>query len=198
MSEPRELVLPSKAQHAIGLLAQAEQYLAKARTLDDVMYLRAQAQAAMTLAAQFYAKEADLCRKIILDASAIMVLAERRLGEILRTLPLAKSAPRNHHRAEEHRSHDATGPVLLKRIGFSKSRSSRAQQIASLPAATFGRYIHDSVKSGQLPTIAGALRLAKQHRANGSVQTHSEHPDRFVTSLQTLHQRWPEVSHDHV
>ena len=30
------------------------------------------------------------------------------------------------------------------------------------------------------------LRLAKQQRANGSVQTHSEHPDRFVTSLQTL------------
>ena len=186
MSETRELVLPSKAQHAIDLLAQAEQYVAKARTVEDVMRLRAQAQAAKTLAAQFYAKQADLCRKITFDASAIMVLAEQRPGEILRTLPLAKSAPRNHHSAEEDRSHDATGPVFLKKIGVSKSRSSRAQQIASLPASTVDRYIHNSINSNQEPTIAGVLRLAKQHRANGSVQTRSEHPDRIVTSLQTL------------
>ena len=186
MSEPRELVLPSKAQHAIDLLAQGRQCLAKARKVDDVMNLRAQAQAAKTLAAQFYAKQADLCRKITLDASAIMVLAEHRLGEILRTLPLAKAAPRNHDSAEEDRSQDATGPVFLKKIRVSKSRSSRAQQIASLPASTVDRYIHDSVNSNQAPTIAGVLRLAKQQRANGSVQTHSEHPDRFVTSLQTL------------
>ena len=85
------------------------------------MHLRAQAQAAKTLASQFYAKQADLCRKITLDASAIMVLAEHRPGEILRTLPLAKATPRNHHSAEEDRSQDATGPVFLKEIGVSKS-----------------------------------------------------------------------------
>lgn len=186
MSESRDLILPKKAQDAIDLLGQGKQYLAKARTVADVMHLRGQAQAAKALAAQFYAREADLCREITIDASAILVLAERRMGEILSSLPMAKSAPRNHRAANDDRSHHATGPVLLKRIGVSKSRSSRAQQIASLPAPTFNRYIHDSVKSGHEPTIAGALRLAKQHRANASVQTYSEHPDRFVTSLQTL------------
>ena len=106
MSESRELVLPSKAQHAIDLLGQAKQCLEKASSVKQVMHLRAQAQAAetvaaqaaKTLAAQFYAKEADLCRKITLDASTLMVLAERRLGEMLRALPLAKAAPRNQHR----------------------------------------------------------------------------------------------------
>ncbi|MEN6406999.1 MAG: MT-A70 family methyltransferase [Thermoguttaceae bacterium] len=186
MSTSRELVLPSKAQHAIDFLTQAKQYLAKARRVEDVMHLRAQAQAAKTLAAQFYAKQADLCKKITLDASAIMVLAEWRLGKILKTLPLAKSTPRNRRTADDDWSHDATGPVYLKDIPVSKSHSSRAQQIASLPASTVERYVHNSVNSNQEPTIAAALRLAKQHRANASVQTHTEHSDRFVTSLQTL------------
>jgi len=107
-------------------------------------------------------------------------------GRDSQDLASGKVGTQKPHKAEEHRSQHATGPVFLKRIGVSKSRSSRDQQIASLPAQTFNRYIHDSVKSGQAPTIAGVLRLAKQHRANGSVQTLSEHPERFVTSLQTL------------
>lgn len=46
MSETRELVLPSKAQHAIDVLAQADRCLANARTLGEVINLRAKAQAA--------------------------------------------------------------------------------------------------------------------------------------------------------
>jgi N6-adenosine-specific RNA methylase IME4 len=186
MSESRELVLPSKAKHAIDLLAQADRCLANARTLGEVIDLRAKAQAAKVWASQFYAKETDLCKSIIMHASTLLILSERRLGEMLRALPLAKAARGNQHTAQHDRSHDATGPVLLKTLGITKSRSSRAQQIASLPAPAFNRYIRDSVKSGQEPTISAVLRLVKQQRANGSVQTHSDHPDRFVTSLQTL------------
>jgi N6-adenosine-specific RNA methylase IME4 len=186
MSESRELVLPSKAQHAIDMLAQADRCLANARTLGEVIDLRAKAQAARVWASQFYAKETDLCKSIIMHASTLLVLAERRLGEMLQVLPLAKAARGNQHTARRNWSHDATGPVLLKTLGISKSRSSRAQQMASLPAPAFNRYIRDSVKSGQEPTISAVLRLVKQQQANGSVQTQSEHPDRFVTSLQTI------------
>jgi N6-adenosine-specific RNA methylase IME4 len=186
MSKSRELALPSKAQHAIDLLAQADRCLANARTLGEVIDLRAKAQAAKVWASQFYAKETELCKSIIMHASTLLVLAERQLGEMLQALPLAKAARGNQHTSQRDRSHDATGPVLLKTLGITKSRSSRAQQIASLPAPAFNRYIRDSVKAGQPPTISAALRMAKQHRANDSVQTHSEHPDRFVTSLQTL------------
>ena len=186
MSESRELVLPSKAQHAIDLLAQADRCVANASTLGEVIDLRAKVQAARVWASQFYAKETDLCKSIIMHASMLLVLAERRLGETLQALPLAKAARGNQHTAQRDRSHDATGPVLLKTLGITKSHSSRAQQIASLPAPAFNRYIRDSVKAGQEPTISAVLRLAKQLRANASVQTHSEHPDRFVTSLQTL------------
>jgi len=65
MSESRELVLPSKAKHAIDLLAQADLCLANARTLGEVIDLRAKAQAAKVWASQFYAKETDLCKSII-------------------------------------------------------------------------------------------------------------------------------------
>jgi hypothetical protein len=140
MSKPHELSLPPKAEHEIDLLSKADCFLAEARTIAEVMDIRAKAQAAKVYAGQFYANQADLCRRIVVNASAIMVMAERRLGEILRTLPLAKSSPGNQHAAQGHRSHDATGPILLKTVGVSKSRSSRAQQVASLPLATFSPY----------------------------------------------------------
>ena len=84
MSETRELVLPSKAQHAIDLLAQADRCLANACTLREVIDLRAKAQAAMVWASQFYAKETELCKSIIMHASTLLVLSERRLAEFSR------------------------------------------------------------------------------------------------------------------
>jgi hypothetical protein len=73
-TEPRELVL----------LIKAEQVLAEARTLDDIKDIRDKAQAA-----QVYAKKAGLSKSIIVHASAIKVQAERRMGQMLSTLPLA-------------------------------------------------------------------------------------------------------------
>lgn len=121
MSESRELVLPTKAQHAIDLLAQADRCLADARTLGEVINLQAKAQAARVWASQFYAKEAELCKSIIMHASTLLILAERRLGEMLRTLPLAKASPGNQHTAQRDRSHEATGPVLLKTLDITKN-----------------------------------------------------------------------------
>jgi N6-adenosine-specific RNA methylase IME4 len=186
MSKSYELILLPKAEHEIDLLSKADCLLAEARTIADVLNIRAEAQATKVRAGQFYAKQTDLCRRIVVNASAIMVMAERRLGEILRTLPLAKSSPGNQYAAQGHRSHDATGPILLKTVGVSKSRSSRAQQVASLPLAAFNRYIQNTIKSDQEPTIAGVLRLAKQQAVNDTIIPENDSPKRFVRDVRKL------------
>lgn len=172
-TEPRELVL----------LTKAEQVLAEARTLDEIKDIRDKVQAA-----QVYAKKAGLSKSIIVHASAIKVQAERRMGQMLSTLPLATSSPGNQHTAklELDRSQDATGPIRLHDLGITKSDSSRAQQIASLPAATFNGYVKDCVEAGHEPTTAGLLRLAKQQKVNGTVVPKSKLPAGFYGDLHQL------------
>jgi len=109
MSEqPRELVL----------LSRAEQVLAEASTIDEVKDLRDKAQAA-----RVYATKAGLSKTIIVHASTIKVQAERRLGEMLRVLPLANGAPGNQY----------TGKVVR-----SQKEPATAQEPTMMPRAVCG------------------------------------------------------------
>jgi N6-adenosine-specific RNA methylase IME4 len=168
---PRELVL----------MTRAEQVLAEARTIDEVMNIRDKAQAAKA-----YARKARLSKEIVLHASIIKVQAERRLGEMLSRLPLPNSAPGNQYTGKLVRSQNATGPIRLRDLGITKSDSSRAQQIAGLPVATFNRYVQQCVESGHEPSTAGLLRLAKQEKVQKTVVSTSELPDRFFDDLGRL------------
>ena len=146
------------------LLTRAERMLAEARTIDQVRDIRDKAQAV-----KVYAKKVGLSRAIILYASELKVRAKRKLGEILKAIELADSAPGNQYTGKLDRSHDATGPLRLRDLGITKSDSSRAQQIASLHEAVFAEYVEGCLDSHQEPTTAGLLRLAKQQKANDSV-----------------------------
>ena len=163
------------------LLSRARQALAEARSIDQVKDIRDKAQLA-----NGYAKKKGLAHDIIVDASAIKVEAERKLGELLRKLPLANSSPGNQYTGKLDRSNGATGPVRLRDLGISKSDSSRAQRIAGLPRAAFERYVNDSVKAGREPTTAGALRLARQLEIAQSVNGHTDVGGRVVTGLDDL------------
>ena len=137
-TEPREL----------ALLTKAEQAMAEARDIDTIKAIRDKAQAVKA-----YAKKVGLGKNIILHAAAIKVQAERRLGQVLINIPLANSAPGNQFTGKQtDRSQDATGPIRLQELGITKSDSSRAQQIARLPAAAFNRYVKQSIDAGQEPT----------------------------------------------
>jgi N6-adenosine-specific RNA methylase IME4 len=171
----------STAPQELVLLGKVERMLAEATTIDEVKHIRDTAEAA-----RGYAKKIGLSRDIIVHASTIKVRAERRLGEMLGSLPLAKSAPGNQHTGELDRSQNATGPIRLQDLGITKSDSSRAQQVASLPTATFNRYVKDCVESGQEPTTAGLLRLVKQTKVQDSVATDTTQHDRLVRDLQPL------------
>jgi N6-adenosine-specific RNA methylase IME4 len=149
MTEPRELVLLSRASQA----------LEQASTVDEVKDLRDKAEAVKA-----YARKAKLGHSILIEASLIKVNAERKLGEILRETELARAAPGNQYTAENELPTEA--PPTLASLGISKSDSSRLQQISTLPDEVFDRYVQEAVASQREPTTAGLLRLAKQ-QGNG-------------------------------
>jgi N6-adenosine-specific RNA methylase IME4 len=169
---PRELVS----------LEKAERLLAETRDIDTIKEIRDKAQAV-----KGYAKKASFSKDIILHAAAIKVHAERRMGQVLNSLPLATSAPGNQYTGKKlDRSQDATGPIRLKDLGISKSDSARSQQIARLPAAKFNRYVKASVDAGQEPTTAGLLRLAKEQEVNGTMLPEADLPEGFIKNLHSL------------
>ena len=171
---PRELVL----------LSRARQSLADARTFDELKDIRDQASLATG-----YAKKKGLAQEIIVDASAIKLEAERRLGQLLRDLPLARSSPGNQYTGQLDRSQGATGPLRLSDLGISKSDSSRAQRIASLPRREFERYVEENIEAGQEPTTAGVLRLVREKEVAESVASPADVPNGVVTNLDELIER---------
>ena len=168
---PRELVWLSRARQA----------LAKAVSFNDIKNIRDTAQLAKE-----YAKKKGLAQEIIMEASAIKVEAERKLGQLLRKLSLANSSSGNQYTGNLDRSHNGTGPVRLRDLGISKYDSSRAQRIARLPQATFDRYVKENVEAGREPTTAGALRLARELEVAESVNSQPHFPSGVVGNLDEL------------
>jgi hypothetical protein len=147
MNEPRELMLLSKAEKA----------LSQANTLDDVKDLRDQAAAVRA-----YVHKAKLGQHLVIEAATIRIRAERRLGEMLQATELAIAAPGNQHTQAGATRQMPGGELTLRDLGLTKSESSRSQQIASLPADVFEKYLAQSASSGKEPTSAGLLRLARE------------------------------------
>ena len=182
MSEPREIVL----------LTDAAKKVAEATTIDEAKQIRDAAESA-----RGQSKKIDLTEDITIDAAAIKVHATRQLGQLLKATELAKGAPGNQYTGKKVvRSQTATGPLRLRDLGISKSESSRAQQVANLPAAAFDHYVSECVESRQEPTTAGLLRLVKQQRADSLIVPKSKAPARFYTDLRdpiATGQRFPTI-----
>jgi N6-adenosine-specific RNA methylase IME4 len=172
MSEPRELIL----------LKEAKRKVAEATTIDEVKNILDTTEAACGLR-----RKIDLTDDITLDAAAIKVIATRQLGLLLKATELAKGAPGNQYTGKKVvRSQAAAGPLRLRDLGITKSESSRAQQVASLPARTFDKYVKECVETRQEPTTAGLLRLAKQQAVNDTVLPESHSRKGFVRDLRKL------------
>jgi hypothetical protein len=144
MSDPRDLVLLNKAQRA----------LAEASTIDDVRDLRDQAAAVKT-----YLQKARLGKHLIIEAATLRIRAERRLGQMLQEMPLARSVPANQR--TDSSAEPAAHGVLLNDLGISKNESSRGQRIAAVPDALFEQYLADCERTEREPTFARLLRLAR-------------------------------------
>jgi len=162
------------------LLGRAHRALAEAKSIDEVKDLRDKA-----IVVKAYAKKAQLSHEILLDAAAIKLGVERKLGQMLAKLKIADSSLGNQHTGNLDRSQKETSPIQLKDLGLTKSDSSRAQQIARLPASVFNRFLADNLKAKREPTTNALLRLVKQS-TNGNGKSLSTPAGDTVTSLQDL------------
>lgn len=144
MTDTRDLILLSKAQRA----------LTEASTIDDVRNLRDRAAAART-----YAQKARLGKHLVIDAAALRIRAERRLGQMLQETPLANSAPGNQHTGPNDES--SADAITLNDLGITKKESSRSQRIADIPGPTFEMYLAECTETEREPTFAGLLRTLR-------------------------------------
>ena len=99
--------------------------LAKAVNLDEAKEIRDKAEAL-----RIYAKQAGEAAEMERQCAEIRLRAERRIGELLAGTVRA---------GNPQLSHDAT--IGLRKLGITRSQSSRWQTAATLPAADFERYV---------------------------------------------------------
>ncbi|NQU20681.1 MAG: hypothetical protein HQ567_05310 [Candidatus Nealsonbacteria bacterium] len=135
----------------LALLCSAQRVLAEAQTVDEVKDLRDKAAAVKA-----YVQKARLGRDLVIKAATIRIRAERRLGQMLRDIPLANAAPGNQHTGPRHET--TPGVVRLEDLGISKNESSRSQRIADLADDLFESYIQQCLKAQREPTLNALLR----------------------------------------
>jgi site-specific DNA-methyltransferase (adenine-specific) len=155
------LAIYTPGSEPLARLELARLLLAETRSMDEVRSIHDLAEAA-----RLYARQARLGLDAQNDAAEIKLRAERRLGELLGTLPKQDGGD-----AARARSQPATEvPPRLHALGISKSQSSRCQAIAAVPEPVFEQYVEEVREQGRHDgktelTTAGALVVARQYRS---------------------------------
>lgn len=130
--------LVPRSELAISRVSEARALLAEARSLDDVLELRDQAEAM-----RVYLKRREDASEAHADAWAIAQEANRRLGELCRELPKHPTGGGRPRKDAETSPLD--GPVSkageLKRLGLTKQEASRLERLAALPEEEFAARI---------------------------------------------------------
>jgi hypothetical protein len=137
---------------AVGRLAR---FLTKARTIQDVKYVRDKAEASWR-----FTKMARFDLSVQNHAAELMLRAERRAGELL-----AELLPHGGDRKSTARY----GAGTLADLGIDPVRSSLWRREAAIPEAAFERYLARAKRLGKLITSKGLLgreaRRAAQPKA---------------------------------
>ena len=161
---PSALAIHAVVDNPLAKLELARHLLAETRSVDEVKMIRNLGEAA-----RVYARQARLGLEAQNDAAEIKLRAERRLGELIATLPKQDGGD-----AARARSQAATEvPPRLDDLGISKSQSSRCQTIAAVPESVFEEYVTGVRKQGRADgktelTTTGALLVARQYRPSSS------------------------------
>lgn len=134
-------------------LSRIEHMIAAAQTPEHLKHVLALADAAIAYAKRYYSEHKDVIQR----ARAAKLMAERRLGEML------KAAPKNTGAAGGGKKDAPRGSIVEPRdttptladLGINKKVSARAQRLAQLPAETFA-----AVVSGEI-AVSQALETKK-------------------------------------
>lgn len=137
----------------LATISKARRALAKAKTLDDVLQIRDQAEAV-----RVYAKAAAEGFEAQNGAAEIKLRAERKAGELLKVMEKAKGGG-DVSKPKEHRSQDVTS-ATLDDIGVTKMQSSRWQKQATVPEEVFEEHVAQCNEEKKELTQTSVLKLA--------------------------------------
>ena len=125
--------------------------LMKARTIQDVKYVRDRAEASWR-----FTKMARFDLAVQNHAAELMLRAERRVGELL-----AQLLPHGGDRKSTARN----GAATLAHLGIEPGRSWRWRREAAIPVAAFERYLATAKRLGEPITSKGLLRAQAKRTA---------------------------------
>jgi hypothetical protein len=134
------------ASTTLARISEATKALAAAKTLDDVLHIRDQAEAL-----RVYAKAASDSLEAANAAAEIKLRAERKAGEMLANMENAKTGPKELRNTPLHNS--------LNELGIERMQSSRWQREASVPEERFEEYLALCREERREVTQAGLLKV---------------------------------------
>lgn len=148
-------IVPGRGE-ALPSIEKAHAILAQARTVNEVKKVRVIAQAVATH---------ERGKEIAIDAAAIVLEAEARIGELTREM--AQMSPQ-----ESGQKHGKKGAIIeiapfskrdaLEAEGLTQDVASRCERIASLrDEGSLDAYVAACREAKELPTTTGALTLAR-------------------------------------
>ena len=146
---------PTMCNRATGCRRGHARPVATVKSLPALKQIRDQAEALSR-----YTKQRQYGLEIENDAAEIRLMAERRLGDLLKAM---ERAQQTQGRPKKKAYHDDTliAPPTLEDLGITRLQSSRWQQEATVPEAAFQTYVAETRAKGEALTSADVLREAR-------------------------------------
>jgi hypothetical protein len=161
------------SDHAIAQLDVAQHALAECKTVMEAKQIADAAEAA-----RVYLERTHASAETVNRATEIRLLAERQMGEFLKTMPKATGTRGNIQEVVSggsRKAPPAVEPATLAEIGITKKESSRAQKLADIPKEEFHERVAVAKAGGAKLTAAKVIEpTPAAKRAGDEAESDSE------------------------